>query len=79
MKPEIREIIPGRYYRHFKGRVYRVVGIALHSETSEHMVVYQAKEGDGQLFVRPYGMFASEADRQKYPEAAQRDRFELMS
>ena len=78
MKPEIREIIPGRYYRHFKGRLYRVIGIALHSETSEHMVVYQAKEGDGQLFVQPYRMFAGEVDREKYPGIIQRYQFELM-
>lgn len=78
MKPEIREIIPGRYYRHFKGRAYRVIGIAIHSETGEHMVVYQAKEGDGQLFVRPYRMFAGEVDREKYPGIIQRYRFELI-
>ena len=44
----IRTIPPGRY-RHFKGRLYEVVGIARHSETEEAMVVYQALCGDGSM------------------------------
>ena len=32
---------PGRY-RHFKGKEYRLLAIARHSETLEPMVVYQA-------------------------------------
>ena len=31
-----------KYYCHFKGKVYRLVGIAKDSETLEEMVVYQA-------------------------------------
>jgi len=78
MQAESREILPGRYYRHFKGGLYQVVGIATHSETEEKMVVYQAQYGEHRLFVRPYQMFAGELDRQKYPDAAQRYRFELV-
>lgn len=50
------EIAPGRY-RHFKGGLYEVVGIARHSETQEEMVVYRALYGEGGLWVRPKGMF----------------------
>ncbi len=48
--------IPG-LYRHYKGGLYRLVGIARHSETLEDMVVYQALYGEHGLWVRPLGMW----------------------
>lgn len=78
MPPENREILPGRYYRHFRGNLYKVIGIAIHTETEEKMVVYQAQYGKYGLFVRPYHMFAEEIDREQYPEATQKHRFELV-
>lgn len=71
------EIITGRIYRHFKGDYYLVEGTVLHSETKEKMVLYRALYGDGTLYVRPYDMFLSEVDHQKYPEVKQPHRFEL--
>ncbi len=50
------EIKIGRY-RHFKGKEYRVLGIAKHSETGELMVVYQACYEDNQIWVRPAAMW----------------------
>jgi hypothetical protein len=47
---------PGRY-RHYKGREYRVLGIARHSETLEALVVYRPLYGAGALWVRPVAMF----------------------
>lgn len=47
-------------YKHYKGKVYKVIGIATHSETLEKLVVYKAtyqKEGEN-LWVRPLSMFA---------------------
>jgi hypothetical protein len=44
-------------YRHYKGRDYRVLGLARHSETLEPHVVYQALYGEHGLWVRPAGMF----------------------
>jgi hypothetical protein len=72
-----REILAGRYYRHFKGGLYLVIGIAIHTETEEKMVVYQAQYGDKLLFVRPYRMFAEQLDHREHPEAKQKYRFEL--
>lgn len=44
-------------YRHFKGKEYRLLAYARHSETEEEMVVYQALYGDYGLWVRPKAMF----------------------
>ncbi len=44
-------------YRHYKGRDYRVLGLARHSESLEPVVVYQALYGEHGLWVRPHAMF----------------------
>lgn len=64
-------------YRHFKGDSYLVEDVAHDSETGEEVVVYRKLYGDGSLWVRPKTLFLSPVDREKYPEATQRWRFEL--
>jgi len=52
------DILPG-LYKHYKGNIYEVIGIARHSETLEELVVYKATyqpEGEN-LWVRPVSMF----------------------
>ena len=46
-------------YRHYKDKLYRVIGVARHSETLEELVVYEALYTNalGQLWVRPKTMF----------------------
>ena len=50
----------GEFYRHFKNKLYQIITVAKHSETG----------------VRPYEMFMSEVDHEKYPDVAQKYRFE---
>ncbi|HIZ51036.1 MAG TPA: DUF1653 domain-containing protein [Candidatus Pseudomonas excrementavium] len=50
------QLKPGRY-RHYKGKDYRVIGIARHSETEEPLVVYRTLYGEFDLWVRPLEMF----------------------
>ena len=53
---------PGKY-RHYKGKVYEVLGTVRHSETLEELVLYKAlydspEFGKDQLWVRPLNMFS---------------------
>jgi len=77
-----REVKIGKIYKHFKGHVYKVIAIAYDSENySEEnpglsrMVVYQNVDTCN-CWVRPYNMFNSLVDKEKYPEVKQEYRFE---
>ena len=73
-----REIKINGVYKHFKNKYYLVVDVAYDSETLEKYVVYRRLYGDGSLWIRPVDMFLSEVDHEKYPEVAQKYRFELI-
>lgn len=51
--------VPG-IYRHYKGNLYEVLGVARHSETRELLVTYRALYGEYGLWVRPQPMFLEE-------------------
>lgn len=50
-----------RYFEHFKGGKYRLIGFGKDSETLENVVIYQALYGANQIWVRPYDIFFSKA------------------
>lgn len=56
-----------KFYRHFKGGIYKYFGIAKFTENpSQEMVVYQALYGEKGLWVRPKEMFFSNIERDGY-------------
>lgn len=66
----------GEKYKHFKlGKIVTIIGISRHTETEEISVVY---EYEGHIWNRPLEMFMSEVDKEKYPNAEQKYRFELV-
>jgi hypothetical protein len=46
-------------YQHFKGGRYRVIGVALHEETLEELVVYESLDPNpvSKLWARPLSVF----------------------
>jgi hypothetical protein len=58
-QPEL--FISPQRYRHYKGGLYEVMEMAIHSETLETLVVYRNLQ-TGLLWVRPASMFLEEVE-----------------
>lgn len=67
----------GDIYRHFKGRKYKILDIAVCTETGEEMVIFETAEGARKVFASFLETFLSPLDVGKYPHADQKYRFEL--
>ena len=77
-----RDIKVNNIYKHFKGHTYRVIAIGYDSEnynekdsSKSRMVVYQNVDND-EVWVRPYDVFNSLVDKDRYPDIEQKYRFE---
>ena len=84
----MRVVKVGEVYKHFKGHIVKVIAIAYDTENYDDsnpdaakLVVYEkinAAEGwhGPKVWARPYNMFTSEVDHDKYPDVKQKYRFE---
>lgn len=79
------DIHVGDIVRHFKREwvsadtseyLYKVLAVAHHTENGEKLMIYQALYAPFKICARPYDMFMSEVDREKYPDIKQKYRFE---
>ena len=82
-----RNIHVGDIVRHFKREwvssetseyLYKILAFASHTETGERLVIYQGMYAPFKICARPYDMFMSEVDREKYPDVKQKYRFEKL-
>lgn len=75
----MRDIEIEKIYRHFKGNYYYIKDVAVHSETGEEYVVYQALYDDYKIYIRPKAMFLEKADVTREDNIhKQKYRFELV-
>lgn len=95
MKREKDRLYIGAVVRHFKWELlseaekqtgkytYVIRERAVHTETGEDLVIYQAlypnEAGKYVVYARPYNMFIEEVDRVKYPDIKQKYRFEVVN
>lgn len=80
-----RDLKVGDIVKHFKREwvdektseyLYKILAFASHTETGEHLVIYQGLYAPFKICARPYAMFMSVVDREKYPDVKQTYRFE---
>ena len=72
----MREVKIGELYQHFKGHIYKILLLGVHTETLQKMVIYQDTSDKSLIWCRPYDDFVSEVDKEKYPFVEQKYKFE---
>lgn len=62
------DLIIGGIYLHYKNKKYKVLGTAIHSETLEEVVIYEALYENplGKMWVRPKKMFCETISTDQY-------------
>lgn len=57
------ELQKGNFFKHTKtGKVYRIAGVAEHTETGEELVIYYRRQMSQPLFAMPKVMFLGELE-----------------
>ncbi|MBO5388832.1 MAG: DUF1653 domain-containing protein [Lachnospiraceae bacterium] len=64
--------------RHFKGTEYVIIGIGVDTNNEQEVIIYKKADNTGNIWVRPRYEFESAVDKDKYPDAEQEWRFELV-
>lgn len=74
-----------KHFKHHKSLddplnyIYEILGVSAHSENHDEMFVTYRSLKDHKVWVRPYDMFMSEVDHEKYPDVKQKYRFESVT
>lgn len=68
----------GDVYRHFRGKLYQVLSLAVWTEKGKEMVVFKEADTDEKVYVSLLDQFLSPVDKEKYPDTVQEYRFELV-
>lgn len=76
---QLKDEMVGYRYCHFKGNVYVVTNLAVQSESEGILVIYKDFMHPDKVWARPLDMFLSEVDHVKYPDVAQKMRFEKIT
>ena len=63
MTADNNEVIINGVYKHYKGNLYRVIGIGVHSESLEKLVIYRAVDDTNKIWVRPLNMWNEEIEK----------------
>lgn len=73
----LEEIKMGKY-KHFKGKMYELIDIALHSETNEYYAVYRALMDMDNYTHKTFRYVFSKVDKEKYPNIEQKYKFKYV-
>ena len=68
----------GNLYRHFKGNIYEVDHVGIDTGDLSLIVIYHEQYHPFVIWCRPLEEFLSLVDREKYPDADQKYRFEKL-
>ena len=56
-KYSVKDIKIGTVYKHFKGNLYTVIGVAAHTESLENLVLYSPLKDPKTIWARPVDNF----------------------
>ncbi len=58
-------MVESRFYRHYKNKPYKYLGLVRHSETLEDLVLYETRyeNANGRIWVRPKDMFFEKIEK----------------